>query len=353
MTEDDPGTARSAIRTGALVVAAIAAAVLALYTASSTLGALGQAQGAERSIDMAAFANVLLDDLNRERSEAIYVVSAGIENPADYEARARSTNETIAILTNALLPANGPRVLDARQEATARSALGVLSGVEGLREGVRNQTIRPVDASAGYTAITDELIESMGVMLGRLSAGDDAVEPGFVAMARLDDRVGLETGLGFTGFALGGLSADLHPVFNAAIIEQGEHRLAFNEIVSAQEASLLNRTFGQTEQGNVHLARAALHASAGGSALDTSHRLAWSQHMVAKDTDLTVMRNVFVREHLQIIAQAHRDRARRTMWTGLAGLLLIALALGGVLLATRGRAGRASAPEGGPLRAGV
>lgn len=339
MGEGKDGGLRGTIRRGAMICAAIAAAVLAFYSIGTMMDRLGKAQDAEQSIDLAAFANVLLDDLNRERSEAIYVAAAGIDTPTEFNARARTTDDTIGVLTNALLPAGGG-TLGPVQENTARHALDVLANMQGLRDGVRSQSIGPARVSQGYGAIMDRLIADMGLMLGRLADGNDSVTPGFAALARLDDQVGLETGLGFTGFALGSMPAELHPLFHEAIAAQTGHRLAFLGAASVDDASALDRVLGLAEQSDVLMAREALHASAGGTVLDASHRLAWSRYMKAKETDLTVLRSVFVRDHLQLIAQGHRDVARSALFSGLVGLVLIVLALGAALLATRARPAR-------------
>jgi len=138
-------------------------------------------------------------------------------------------------------------------------------------------------------------------------------------MATLEDRAGLEIGIGFVAFAAGGMEADLYPVFTEAIARQIDSRLRFHELGPDAAAARLNEVFARTDTLAAHAAREALHAAGNGEALDPVHRAAWVEDMHARTSDLAVKRNRYVRETLELIAARSRSDLDAVTLRGSAG----------------------------------
>jgi len=133
------------------VFALLIAAVLAV-TALVEARRLGEV---DRTLDALAHANVLLDDLDRERSEAIYVSAWPEADPAEFNRRVETSRTTRATMNAALFSGDADPVASEPEVQSARTAL---NGLDALRAQVGERALAPDAVARSYTGIIDELI---------------------------------------------------------------------------------------------------------------------------------------------------------------------------------------------------
>lgn len=310
---------------------------------------------AKTSLEHFAYANVLLDDLGRERSEAIYLVTLEGRTPDEYESQIDSTGSIMSALSNAVSDQRWERTLSqSGQESIERTRVAV-SALGALREDVRNGTI-PADAViTRYGDLIDVLIAEMG-LLNHDRLGESRFGNAFVALATLDDRIGIENALGQVAFTRGWLPDALRDEFAQSIEMQQVQRTQYHVTTDAASASALNLAFRRTDTAELTATRNALLGSSGDNPLlDPSDIVAWSESMRARHNDLSTLRRLRLRAEIETFEAATRTRMRAALVQGLgAGVLALILMTGLLALeerrARRGRsARRGSGLGGGPV----
>lgn len=328
----------------AVAVALGFAVLLAGILVFNVVTEMQRARRANAAVDTIALSNILLDDLQRERSEAIYLIVAPTADMSDYARRGVATDGTIesleasALLTGVSLSGNQRAILDHGADTLIR--------LSALREGVTARTVSAFEAAQGYTAVNDALIEDMAALFAAFSGEPTRIPAQFEALAKLHDRVALETAAGYSGFAIGEMPEGLHGVFTGARSAQARQRERYREISQGRETLDLDALLGMTDSPGLHEARAALQASAGGPAPDPLHREAWSQTMAPRVTDLSVARNRFAREQLEQLAAASHARLRGALVRAAIAMASLVLALFAVRYILMRRYASKPAPAG-------
>ncbi|PWE17706.1 hypothetical protein DDZ18_08595 [Marinicauda salina] len=342
--------ARARLRNGVIAAAAILAVSLAVWTFGAVNAERDRARRLEEAIELSAVASVLLHDLDRERSEAVYVTADPAAAKADFNARARNTDDAIATVVDGLAPAGGAKRLLGPQDPVAEHALSALERLDGLRAAVNARSLAPDETAARYTRVIDALIADQGAMLARLSPERPDIAHALIALARLADRVGLERGLGCLGFAVHGMPPMLETLLTSAHAEQALNRSRFVEHAPPERAAMLRATIARTETPEQARARTLLAASARGAELDASLHGAWSGSMRELSADLSVLKNVYLRESLEGLVIRHRARARARLILGggaTGGAVLLLLVAMAVFRKPKPGAGGASAASEG------
>lgn len=302
------------------------AALIAGILAFNVISELQRASRADAAADTIALANLLFDDLERERSEAIYLAAAPDAGAADFAARTAATDQTLrSLMSSPLFTATS---LPADQQAIVDRAAAALDRLAQLRAPVIARTAGPAQAGQGYTDVHDMLIENMGAMFTRLSGRDACFPDKFVALAKLQDRVALEMAIGYVSFAIADMPASLHTMFNTALAEQAEHQARYRDLAGPGAPLDLDAVLERSAANGLYEARAALHAAAAGVAPDPVHRTAWSQTIALRVTDLAVARNRFSREQLAQLVADCRERLRSALVRAAIGFVLLLLAFG-------------------------
>lgn len=328
------------------------AIVLTAILAFTVIVELQRASRAQAAVDTIALANVLLDDLERERSEAIYLTASPAANTIDYATRTATTDETMRSLAASSLFTDAS--LSARQRSIVDHASAALGRLPALREPVTARTASSIDTARGYTAIHDALIEDMAALFDAFS-GDPSSFPGrFEALAKLHDRVALETAVGYVAFAVDGMPSTLHTVFNEAIAAQSEYQTRYGEFSGRTAALALDALLERSAGLALYQARDALHAASSGLAPDPQHRVSWSQTMAPRVTDLAVERNRLARTELEQLVVDSRKRLFGAVLRAAIGVVVLLLALGAVRFVLTRRVGsspRRTSAKGEPANA--
>ncbi|TGY88460.1 hypothetical protein E5163_11635 [Marinicauda algicola] len=327
-TSSTDGTASPRFCGMAIWVVGGFAAVLAFILAFNVLNEMARADRANAAVETIALSNILLDDLARERSEAIYLTAAPAAGLADFTERMAATDATMASLGASPLFASG--ALTGRQRAIADRAVAAAGQLHALRAQVLSREAATIETAQEYTELTDIVIASMGDMFDALNGEPTAFSAEFAALARLQDRVSLESGIGYAGFALRGMDDPLNAVFDGAIARQRDERAAFLSVAGEARLAELDAVLALT--GGPELARVRANLQQG-AAPDPGLRPVWSDIMLARVSDLALERNRFARERLEALAAASHEPLRHAIVRAIAAFAALGLAFAAVRLA--------------------
>ena len=307
---------------------------------------------ADKSLEHFAYANVMLDDLGRERTEAIYLTALKDSAPDEYESRVESTDSIMSVLSTAVADEDWRRSLsDVGRESLNRTRPAVLA-LGPLREDVRRGTASPEAVATRYTAVIDSMIAEMGVLIhDRL--GETTFGEAFVALATLDDRIGLEDALGQVAFAQGWLPEPLRAEFERVIETQQVQRTQYHANTDAAAASALNLAFHRTGTASLTAMRDAVWgAGEEGAVLERSEMIAWSESMRARHNDVSMLRGLRLRDETELFEAATRARMRSALLQGVIASFLVLILMSGALLVlrrqTRNGTASDSGADGGP-----
>lgn len=320
-------------------VAAGFAALLLIMLAFHVLTEFQRARRANAAVDTIALTNVLLDDLARERSEAIYLAVSPDAGTADFAERAGATDGTLAALGRS--PLFKPGILSRRQQAVAQQAVAAIGELPALRAQVMARETGTIEIAQAYTELTDTVIGAMGDVFDEMSPGLSAFSVEYEALARLLDRANLEVGVVYAGFALADMPAPLHAVLTEAIAGQEAAKDAFREAAGPSRGLDLDALLGLTEGLELHQVRANMHAASRTGSPDPALRALWSEIMPARIADLVLERNRFARENLEALAAASHARLRQAVLREVVALAVLGLSFivvrGGVAMIARRR----------------
>ncbi|MFW6413413.1 MAG: nitrate- and nitrite sensing domain-containing protein [Oceanicaulis sp.] len=334
---------------GLVLLAPLIALAIVGATALSTLAQTTERVNTAAAVSaFVADAAVVLDDLQRERTNAAtFRLNPDMVTRQMLAERRRDTDRTIETMfarTAATAPLLGDDALN-RIRAS-------LSGLEQARASSEDRTIALDTAVDAYTEVISSFLEGLADAFADSEISDPAFSTAFVLIARLQERVAIETSVGLLAFAGGALPVDSHTVLIEAIAPQSALADGFSKLAGPVWSDALSETLAGVDPGRLAAARGALIEAGYSGALDVSHRTFWREERLPVYFDLGVLRIRYAQEGLaEIVAAARAERAAAVRIAGLKLLILLtaaAAAFYGVLRIAAGPprpADRALAPR--------
>lgn len=290
-----------------------------------------------------------MDDLQSERSNAAAMrLAEGLMSQPRFRDRTVSTDRTIAnLFALADTPAGG---------LTPDSAVrlrGSLSGLEEARRLAADPATPLGPAVNGYTATLKRFMDALALEFAATHAAERDFTTAFIMLARLHERIAIETSIGLTSFSGGEVSASSHRVFLEAVAPQEALIQTFNDLSGPDWSARLSEVLARVDAERLHAAREAVVAVGYGGALDATHRTFWREERLPAYFDLGVFRNRFAQEGIsEMLHTVRANNAEVVRAAGLQILLLLiatgATVLGFARLAAPHRTGAAPAPEQAP-----
>lgn len=309
------------------------APIIALFLiAAQSLGAIAQSSArvgsAEIAAELAARAAVVMDDLQSERSNtAALRLSSALLSAQQYRDRMASTDRTIANffdLAEDPMSGVGP-------DASAQ-LLESLSGLaEARRLGMDTEVTLDVAVTA-YTEVLKGFMDTLALEFARTHAAERDFTTAFVMLARLHERVAIETSVGLNAFYSGAMDPASHRVLIEAIAPQEALMQAFEDLTDDHWTLGLEEVLARVDAGRLQDAREALIAAGYGAPLDRSHREFWREERLPVYFDLGVFRNRFAQEGISQVLQDAQTRNDEAVRGAGLQILILLLASGAAML---------------------
>ncbi|MGJ3231136.1 MAG: nitrate- and nitrite sensing domain-containing protein [Oceanicaulis sp.] len=336
---------------GLILLAPLVALCLVTAQAMTTIAQTSTRIGsAEIAAEVAARAAVVMDDIQSERSNAAALrLSIGVLSEQQYRDRMASTDRTIAnLLALADLRSGG---LDDEAATSLEASLAGLARARAL--GIDTEASLETTVSA-YTDVLKSFMDALALQLARTHAAERNFTTAFVLLARLHERVAIETSVGLTSFVSGEIDDSAHRVFLEAIAPQEALVQGFIDLMGAHWADDLAATLHTVDPARLKAARDALIAAGYGAALDTAHREFWREERLPVYFDLGVFRNRFAQDGVSEVLAAAQARKQAAVRTAALQILILLLTTGAAVIGFARLTGvkkpedPAIAPDGAP-----
>ncbi|XBQ16400.1 MAG: nitrate- and nitrite sensing domain-containing protein [Oceanicaulis sp.] len=306
---------------GLVLLAPMVALVIVGASALTTLARTTERVNTAAAVSaFAADAAVVLEDLQIERTNAAtFRMNPEMVSRQVLLERRRDTDRTIETMfarSTETSPVLGDAALD-----RLRASLSGLERARALGEDTGVALDPAVDA---YTDVISSFLDGLADEFARSDIADPAFSTAFVMIARLQERVAIETSIGLLAFADGALMVESHPVLIEAIAPQAALTDGFKKLAGPGWGEALSATLAGADPDRLAAARAALIEAGYTDALDVSHRTFWREERLPVYFDLGVLRSRFAQEGVAgIIEEARADRAAAVRIAGLKILLLL------------------------------
>ncbi len=285
----------------AMTAVAMAAAILAYEAGRVWSETRAQAEAARTAGDVASFATILIDDLQTERRHAV-AYTLGAPGAERYEDSQAATDETIALMSAELdgLAARG--LDDLRERAAIESVTETLSRLPLARERVESGEYGLDQTVGAYSGVIAVGLGDLNDLFARMDLSD-SFSLAFTALAGLQDRAAVETGMGLLAAQGDTLGDETRRQLANMRAEQLIHARQFRVHAPAEWAASLVEVINAPEV--LRLERARLQLATPGDARPSAAAMeGWGETMIARHQALSVLRNRFVQARVESVTAA-------------------------------------------------
>ncbi|MEQ8435204.1 MAG: nitrate- and nitrite sensing domain-containing protein [Oceanicaulis sp.] len=301
------------------IVAMVIVAAQALAAIADSTQRIGSALVAA---DVAARSALVMDELQSERvNVAAMRLTPALMSHQQYRERTISTDRTIADL---LALAETPR--QGLSDGTIERITASLEGLGAARQLAQNTDTGLADASAAYTDVLDRFMDALARELPRSFDDERDFATGFVILARLHERIAVETSVGLSSFYTGAVTVESHQTLLEAIAFQDAMIQSFHDLSDPSWSQALDAVLTGIDTGRLAAARTALVEAGYGAPLDTSHRTFWREARLPIYFEIEALRNRYAEDGVSgLIETADARNAEAVRGAGVTFLVLLAV----------------------------
>ena len=301
----------------AMTALAMGAAIFAYEAGRVWSETRSQAIAAREAGETASFATILVDDLQTERRHAVaFTLGApGAERYGDSQA---ATDETIALLFAELDALEARGLQDPRERAAVASVRETLSRLPLARERVDSGAYGLDQTVGAYSGVIAVALGDLNDLFARMDLSD-SFSLAFTALAGLQDRAAVETGMGLLAAQGATLETETRRQLSNMRAEQLIYARQFRVHAPAEWAARLVEVINAPDVLRLERARLQL-ATPGDPAPSADAMEGWAEAMIARHQSLGVLRNRFVQARVEAVTASLEAGAARAR-----GMFFIAL----------------------------